>query len=54
MIRRVMKFDKQDWKHVWWLFRLMVKSFFLFRFNDAEEAWIFLKLHFTHDHTRMN
>lgn len=54
MIKRVLKFNKQDWKHVWWLFRNMIKQFVLFNFSEAEESWFFLKLHFTHDHTKMN
>lgn len=53
MIKRIMNFDKQDWKHVSWLFRNMVKNFWLCKFEDSYELWLFLKLHFTHDHTRL-
>lgn len=48
-----MNFDKKDWKHVSWLFKNMVKSFWLCNFEDSYESWLFLKLHFTHDHMRL-
>jgi hypothetical protein len=49
MIKRVMKFDKQDWKHCWWLFRNMIKQFLLLEFAESYEAWLLLKLHITYD-----
>ena len=53
MVGRIMNFDKKDWEHVAWLFRNIVKNFWLCEFEDAHEFWLFLKLHFTHDHTRL-
>lgn len=53
MIKRIMNFDKKDWKHVSWLFRNMIKDFWLCNFEDSHESWLFLKLHLTHDHTRL-
>jgi len=53
MIKRIVKFDKKDWNHCLWLFKNMIKSFLLFDFGEAEESWFFLKLHLTHDHTRI-
>ena len=54
MLKRIMNFDKQDWKHCLWLFGNMIKQFLLWDFKESDEAWALLKLHFTHDHTRMN
>jgi hypothetical protein len=54
MFKRIMKFDKKDWGHCLWLFKNMIKCFLLFNFYDAELAWFFLKLHLTHDSTRLN
>lgn len=54
MIHRILNFDKQDWKHCWWLFKSMIKSFMLFEFSESEEAWVLLKLHLTMDSNRMD
>jgi hypothetical protein len=53
IIKRVLNFDKDDWKHCHWLFRSMVKKFFILEFNDAYESWLFLKLHLTHDSKKL-
>lgn len=53
MIRRVLSFDTQDWKHVSWLFGDMCISALKLDFHEAREAYIFMKLHFTHDSTRI-
>lgn len=54
MIKRIIRFDSQDWKHCAWLFKIMIKRFWLCEFEESYEAWLFLKLHLTHDHTRLN
>jgi len=53
MIKRILHFDKQDWKHCWWLFRNMIKQFILLEFHESEEAWFWLKIHLTNDSKRM-
>ena len=50
--KRVLNFDKQDWKHIIFLFTNMIKQWFLMDYNESKDAWIFLKLHFTHDSDR--
>lgn len=54
MLKRVMNFDKQDWKHVSWLTGNMLKNFFIrCDLSAARESWLWLKLHFTHDSKRI-
>lgn len=52
MIKRILNFDKEDWKHCWWLFRNMIKQFILMDFKESEEAWLLLKLHLSYDSDR--
>jgi len=52
MIKRILSFDKQDCKHVTWLFRGIVKSFILFRYNDMMESYYLLKMHLNYDSKR--
>lgn len=54
MLKRILNFDKQDWKHVRFLFGNMIKQWILMDYNESKEAWIFLKLHFTYDSKRVN
>lgn len=54
MIKRIMRFDKKDWEHCSWLFKNMIKQFWLCKFEESYEAWCFLKLHLMHDHKRLN
>lgn len=55
MIKRVINFDKQDWKHIWFLFTGMLKSFFIdFDWHETKECFIFMKIHLTHDSKRVN
>jgi hypothetical protein len=49
MVKRIIKFDNQDWKHVNFLFVNMIKQFVKGDFNESKEAFYFLRLHFTHD-----
>lgn len=51
--KRTRDFDKQDWKHVRWLFGNMIKQFIICEYGEAKEAFYFLKLHLTHDSTRV-
>lgn len=49
---RILKFDKNDWKHVTWLFKNMIKQLFKGDFHEAREAFIWIKIHCTYDSKR--
>jgi len=53
MIKRIWKYDKNDWKHIGWLFRNMLKQFF-FEANpkEAKEAWYWILMHLSNDSER--
>lgn len=52
MIKRILKFDKDDWDHVWWLFKNMCRSIWNYDFGEAYESWLWIKIHFQYDHTK--
>lgn len=54
MIRRVIKFNKQDWKHCRWLFKNMIKQFLMFEFKEAQETYYWLKIHLGYDSKRID
>ena len=49
MIKRMINFKMHDWKHVFWLFKQMVKSYLTLDYQGFAEAKFFLKLHLTCD-----
>lgn len=51
--RRILRFNKQDWKHICWLLKNMVKQFFLLNINDAKEAALLVYIHFKYDSERI-
>lgn len=53
MIKRILNFDKTDWKHVSFLFFNMVKQFIIMDYQESKEAWYFLKLHLMYDSNRV-
>ena len=52
MIKRIINFDKEDWKHIWWLFKNMIKQFMLFNFKESHEAFLWIKIHLMYDNRR--
>lgn len=52
MIKRLWNFDSKDWEHCWWLFSGMIKSAFKWNFNDAQEAYFWLRIHLSYDNER--
>ena len=53
MIKRILLFSIDDWIHIWWLTRQMIKNFFLFKFDQSDEMWCWLKVHFKYDSKRI-
>jgi len=55
MIKRIWNFDDGDWNHIWWIFKNMVKQFFVeCDWHETKESWYFLKLHLCYDHKRID
>lgn len=53
MWKRIINFDKQDWKHVRFLFFNMIKQFFNGDLQESKEAYYWLKFHFNNDSKRI-
>lgn len=54
MIKRIVNFDKQDWKHVSWLFNNMLKQLFIeFNWHETKESYYWIMIHLTHDSNRV-
>ncbi len=54
VLKRLVNFNKKDWKHVWWLFKNMIKQFFIGDLHESKEAYLFLKIHLSYDSTRVD
>ena len=54
ILKRIWNFDEQDIKHIVWLFKQLIISFFKGDINGVEECWIFIKIHCCYDNTKIN
>jgi len=48
-IRRIMKFDNKDWKHIIWLIRTMFIGVAKLHIDDVIEAWRWIRIHCEYD-----
>lgn len=54
MIQRIKNFDKQDWKHMLFLFKNMMKQLFIeLNWHETKDAYYWMKIHLTHDSKRV-
>lgn len=54
MIKRILNFDKQDWKHMRFLFLNTLKQFLIkFDWHETKEGIIWMKIHLTYDSTKV-
>lgn len=52
MIKRMMQFDKKDWKHMRFLFKnLFIQVFIKFDWHETKDTYFFIKLHLYCDST---
>lgn len=49
MLKKLQKFGKDDWKHIFWLLKQFVKSVFRADWQDARLCWTCLRLHLCYD-----
>lgn len=54
MIKRIIGFDEQDWKHILFLLKNGIKQFFKGDFHESKEAFIWLKTHLSYDSKRID
>jgi len=49
MIKRILNFNKQDWKHMSFLFGTLITNFFKCDYHEMLESYYLLKLHLSYD-----
>lgn len=54
MIKRMLKFDRKDWKHIISLFINAIKQLILGNFYEYRESLWLMRIHLTHDSIRRN
>lgn len=53
-IKRIWKYDNQDWKHIGWLLKDAAKQTLKGDLSEAKDAMYFVKLHLLHDSKRVS
>lgn len=53
MLKRIIHFKKDDWKHIGWLLKTIVKNFAKGDLNEFIEGFYFIKLHLCHDSKKL-
>lgn len=54
VIKRILRFNKQDWKHIGWLFKNTFIQFFVkYNWHETKEGLIFIKIHLMYDSERV-
>lgn len=51
---QIFNFDRNDRKHVLWLFRNMIKQFLLGNLSESKEALLWIKIHFVYKSNRVD
>lgn len=54
LIKRLKNFNKQDWKHVSFLFKNGIKQFLKGDFHESKEAFIWIKIHMSYDSKKID
>lgn len=53
-LKRIWNFEEHDIQHISWLFKNMIKQFFLMNFHDAKESYYWIKIHLSYDSKKLN
>jgi hypothetical protein len=53
MFKRILNFDKQNWQHIGWLLKTMIKNFIKGDINEFIEGFYLIKLHLSYDSKRI-
>jgi len=58
VLKRIWNFDKQDMKHMKWLFKQLFKHFFIGVFignmDEFVDTWFWIKIHCCYDSKKIN
>lgn len=50
----ILNFNKQDWKLISWLFKNMIKQFYVGNIEGVKESWMWIKFHCHYKSKRIN
>jgi hypothetical protein len=53
LIKRILNFDKKDWKHILWLLKNSVIQLFKGNLSESKEALYWVKIHICYDSHRV-
>lgn len=53
MLKRIVNYNKEDWKHISFLLKNSVIQFYKGNFNDSIDALYWIKIHLTYDSTKV-
>jgi hypothetical protein len=54
VIKRILRFDRRDWQHIFWLAGRIVNGALTFNMDKTTDAWYWLIFHFSYDSKRLN
>lgn len=54
MLKRIINFDKRDWKHVWWLFTKILNGWYNGNLNQIVDAYYWIRIHLEYDSKQVN
>lgn len=54
MIKRILNFDKNDWKHILYLLKNCLIQGINGNFEESKEALYWIKIHLTYDSNKVN
>ncbi len=54
MLKRIARFDRKDWKHIFWLVGRIFTGFWEGNAAKMVDAWFWLRFHLEHDSVRLD
>lgn len=53
MLKRIINFNKRDWRHVLWLIADLIKQLFMCKFSEVRECVFLILIHLKYDSKRL-
>lgn len=54
MLKRILRFDHGDWKHIFWLLGRIFVGYWNGNINQMIDAWFWIRFHLEYDSVRVN
>ena len=54
MLKRIINFNRKDWKHLWWLFTRIVNGWYNGNLEQMVDAYCWILIHLKYDSKRLN